>query len=70
MAMVEPPIKSSDATSVDLRPTRSPKCPNALAPSGRAMNATLKLAYAESSCAEVDEAGKNSGPKTSEAAVA
>ncbi len=45
MASVEPPINISEATSVDLRPIRSPKCPNTLAPSGRARNAMLKLAY-------------------------
>ena len=35
---------SSEATSVDLRPTRSPKWPKNAAPNGRAKKATAKVA--------------------------
>ena len=42
--MVEPPISISDQTSVDLRPMRSPKCPKATAPTGRAMKAMANVA--------------------------
>jgi len=44
MAMVEPPISSSEATRVDLRPIRSPKWPKNTAPTGRAMKAMAKVA--------------------------
>ncbi len=37
-------VMRTDATSVDLRPIRSPKCPNTAAPTGRAMKARPKLA--------------------------
>lgn len=70
MASVDPPISSSEATSVDLRPMRSPKWPNAIAPTGRAMKAMPKLMNANRVCASGDLAGKNSGPNTSAAAVA
>ena len=49
---------------------RSPKWPNTIAPTGRAKNATAMLAYDDRSCIEGEAAGKNSGPNTSEAAVA
>ena len=67
---VEMPISSKEATSVDLRPMRSPKCPKATAPTGRATKAMPKLISANSVCAAADSAGKNSGPNTSAAAVA
>ena len=41
---VDRPIVSSAATSVVLRPTRSPKCPNSADPIGRARNAIAKVA--------------------------
>lgn len=41
MRNVPIPISISVATSVDLRPSRSPKCPKITAPSGRAANPTL-----------------------------
>ena len=44
MKKVESPIISSEATSVDLRPMRSPKWPNAAAPTGRAKKAMAKVA--------------------------
>ena len=70
MAMVEPPISISDATRVDLRPTRSPKWPNTAAPSGRAMKATARVVSEDSCWIAVSYDGKNIGPNTSEAAVA
>ena len=63
-------MSSSEATSVDLRPMRSPKCPKAIAPTGRAMKAMPKLMKANNVCAVALSAGKNSGPNTSAAAVA
>lgn len=42
--MVDPPMSTSEATSVDLRRTLSPKWPNRMAPTGRAMKARPKLA--------------------------
>ena len=42
----------SEATSVALRPTLSPKCPKNAAPSGRAMKAMEKVAKAASVCTE------------------
>ena len=70
MASVDPPISIRLATSVDLRPTRSPKWPNAIAPTGRATNARPKVMNASSVRAAADCAGKNNGPITSAAAVA
>jgi crotonobetainyl-CoA:carnitine CoA-transferase CaiB-like acyl-CoA transferase len=70
MASVEHPISSSEATRVDFRPARSPKWPNRMAPIGRAMKATPKLMKASNVWAGLDCAGKNSGPKTSAAAIA
>jgi hypothetical protein len=43
-ATVETPMVKSAATSVALRPTRSPKCPNNAEPIGRAKNASAKVA--------------------------
>ncbi len=64
------PITSSDATSVDLRPMRSPKWPNRNEPIGRAMKAMPNVMKADSACAVADPRGKNTGPMTSAAAVA
>jgi len=36
-------MTSSDATNVVLRPMRSPKCPNSIAPKGRVRKATEKV---------------------------
>ena len=70
MATVEPPISMSEATRVDLRPTRSPKWPNTAAPRGRAMKATARVASADSCWLAGEMLGKNIGPNTREAAVA
>ncbi len=61
---------SSEATSVALRPTRSPKCPNSAAPTGRATKAIAKVAKALSCCTPGAPAGKNTGPITRAVAVA
>jgi hypothetical protein len=42
--MVDSPIVNSAATSVVLRPMRSPKCPNSAEPIGRARNAIANVA--------------------------
>lgn len=60
----------SEATSVALRPTLSPKCPKNAAPSGRAMKAMEKVAKAASVCTEGSSAEKKIGPITRAAAVA
>ena len=67
---VEMPIVSSAATSVVLRPTRSPKWPNTMAPNGRAKKAMENTAKDASSAAVSLPAGKNSFGNTSTAAVA
>jgi hypothetical protein len=67
--MVDTPISSSDATSVALRPTRSPKWPSRAEPTGRATKAMAKVAKESSSCAASDSCGKNTGPNTRAAAV-
>ena len=60
----------SAATSVVLRPMRSPKWPKSAEPIGRAMKAMAKVA-SEASVAEAgSDAGKNSRGKTMTAAVA
>ena len=70
IATVEMPIVSSAATSVALRPMRSPKWPNRAEPIGRATNAIANVA-SEASVAEAGSvAGKNSRGNTSTAAVA
>ena len=61
---------SNAATSVALRPMRSPKCPNTAEPTGRAKNASAKVA-SDCSVADAGSAeGKNSCGNTSTAAVA
>ena len=70
MATVETPIVSSAATSVVLRPTRSPKWPNNAEPIGRAMNAIANVASDASVADAGSDAGKNKRGKTSTAAVA
>ncbi len=60
----------SDATSVALRPTRSPKWPKKAAPSGRAMKAMAKVAKAASVWTAGSPGGKKIGPITRAAAVA
>ena len=67
---VEMPIVSSAATSVVLRPTRSPKWPNSAEPIGRATNASANVASDASVAAVGSVLGKNSRGNTSTAAVA
>ena len=70
ISTVDEPIVNSAATSVALRPTRSPKCPNSAEPMGRAKKASAKVA---SDCRVADPAlfaGKNKRGNTSTAAVA
>ena len=70
MATVDTPIVSSAATSVVLRPIRSPKWPKSAEPIGLARKAMANVA-SEASVAEAgSDAGKNSLGKTSTAAVA
>jgi len=59
----------SAATSVVLRPTRSPKWPKRAEPSGRARKAMPKVASDASVAVAGSEAGKNRAGKTSTAAV-
>ncbi len=67
---VDTPMVNSAATSVVLRPTRSPKWPKTAEPIGRARNAIAKVARDASVADAGSEAGKNSFGKTSTAAVA
>ena len=65
------PIVSSEATSVVLRPIRSPKWPNSTEPTGRATKATPNTANDDRSCVVGSSAfGKNRAGNTSDAAVA
>jgi hypothetical protein len=61
---------SRAATSVALRPMRSPKWPNTAEPTGRAKKAMAKVASDCSVAAAASPAGKNSLGNTSTAAVA
>ena len=69
MATVDNPIVSSAATRVALRPMRSPKWPNRAEPTGRAKNASAKVASDCSLAVCGSPAGKNSCGNTSTAAV-
>jgi hypothetical protein len=55
--------------SIDLRPMRSPKWLRMMAPKGRTKNPTPIVPIANSLPASGSWVGKNSLPKTSEAAV-
>src|SRR3954453_8322612 len=68
MQNVAPPIMSNEMTSSFLRPSRSPKCPNTSAPTGRAKKPTAYVAKAASVAAKASCWGKKSGPKTRAAA--
>ena len=70
MRKVAMPITSRLATSVVLRPTRSPKWPKISEPSGLATKATPNTAKELSSWFAGVCVGKNSAGNTSEAAVA
>ena len=69
MATVAPPMLSSVASSMALRPTRSPKWPQTTAPKGRATNPVAEVAKASSVPVAGSCAGKNSLPNTNAAAV-
>lgn len=68
-ATVAAPVSSSEATSTGRRPCRSPMCPNSTDPSGRATNPTPNVPKAANVPASGETVGKNSGPRTSAAAV-
>ena len=68
-ATVDSPMISREAISMDLRPSRSPQCPNRMAPSGRAMKPTAKVASEARIPAVGENDGKNTFPNTSAAAV-
>ena len=70
IATVETPIVSSAATSVVLRPIRSPKCPKSAEPIGRARNAIPNVASEFSVAVVGSEVGKKSRGNASTAAVA
>lgn len=69
MATVDNPMVNNDATSIDFRPTRSPKCPNSNDPSGRARKATAKVENAASVPTTGERSGKKVALSTSAAAV-
>ena len=70
IATVDSPIVSSAATSVALRPTRSPKWPKSAEPTGLAKNAMANVASEARVAAAGSEDGKNNLGNTSTAAVA
>ena len=70
MITVEMPMVRSAATSVVLRPTRSPKWPKITAPSGRAKKAIEKVANEARRAVVGSLFGKNSVGNTRTAAVA
>ena len=70
MAMVERPMVSNAATSVALRPIRSPKCPNSAEPTGRAKKASAKVIRDFSVAVAGSLSGKNNCGNTITAAVA
>ncbi len=70
MANVARPIKSSEPTSVALRPMRSPKWPNTTEPKGRAIKATPNVAIDAKRAVLPPAEAKNKSGKTETAAVA
>ncbi len=62
-------MPTSEYTSILRRPTRSPKWPNTMPPSGRAMKPTPNVANDSRIPAAGEALGKNSFGKTSAAAV-
>ena len=64
-----PPIITTDRTSIDLRPIRSPKCAKITPPNGRAMNPTPKVESASRVPVRGFAVGKKSFPNTSAAAA-
>src|SRR5207237_5103337 len=69
IATVEIPIVSSAATSVVLRPMRSPKWPKTAEPIGRATKAIAKVASDARTAVAGSEEGKNRRGETSTAGV-
>ena len=69
MRNVATPIIVSDRTSTFLRPTRSPKWPSTIPPTGRAPNPIANVENASSVPATGSTDGKNSGAMTSAAAM-
>jgi hypothetical protein len=57
---VAPPITRSVITNIDLRPTRSPKCPKTTPPTGRAKKPTPKVAKEASVPVKGAKVGKKS----------
>ncbi|VVP23707.1 hypothetical protein PS893_03971 [Pseudomonas fluorescens] len=70
MAKVAAPMVSSEINSIDLRPRRSPKCPNNAAPTIRARYAEAKVPNASSVPISGTKSGKNTLLNTSAEAVA
>ena len=69
MATVDRPMSSSETMSTDLRPMRSPKCPNSMEPMGRARKATANVENAARVPAVSDSSGKNAVLSTRAAAM-
>ena len=69
IATVAMPMINKVHTRVRLRPIKSPKCPNKIAPTGRAKNATAKVAKDANVAIELDIPEKKMVGKTSAAAV-
>ncbi|MCP9972349.1 hypothetical protein LUX57_50720 [Actinomadura madurae] len=70
MRKVAPPITTVEATSIGLRPYRSPKWPATAPPTGRATNPTAKVENEASVEAVSPSPEKNSGPRKMADAVA
>ncbi len=70
MRKVPMPMMSREAMRVFFRPTRSPKWPKMIEPTGRATKATPKIANELSSCVVEVWLGKKRAGKTSDDAVA
>ncbi len=69
MQKVAIPINSSVVTSIALRPILSPKWPKNTPPNGLAAKPTPNVAKASSVPMSGSDSGKNSGAKTTAAAV-
>lgn len=70
MRTVAPPMMSNVATRTFRLLILSPKCPNRMLPSGRAMNPTAKVAKAASLPSTPSCVGKKTSSNTNDAAVA
>lgn len=68
-ATVEAPVSSRETTRTGRLPRRSPTCPKSTDPSGLATKPTPNVAKAARVAASGEKVGKNSGPRTSAAAV-